>query len=54
MLNIKADYTDALQKHKEKKNGTITIGTVHAMPQYGISRIIGAWSAENPQFKLKF
>ncbi len=53
LLNIKADYTDALQKHKEKKNGTITIGTVHAMPQYGISRIIGAWSAENPQFKLK-
>jgi len=53
LLKIHKEYTFAISQYLEQKNGAITIGSVFAIPQYGIGSIIGCWSAEMPSVKLK-
>ena len=50
---LQTAYTTAIDQYLKRKNGALSIATLHAITQYGISPIITAWSHENPSIKLR-
>jgi DNA-binding transcriptional LysR family regulator len=52
-LKLQSGYISAMEQYLKRRNGALSIATLHAIKQYNISPIIAAWSAENPSIKLR-
>ncbi len=53
ILACSQKYTEALERYRAAKNHVLVLGSVYAMPQYGISPIIGAWGETHSEIKLR-
>ena len=52
-VKLQREYTEAIEQYLRIMNGSVSIGTIHAIEQYKINRIMNRWTRERPDMKLK-